>query len=111
MIGRYDYIPADSSAGVVIYDDVFAYSHHATDPACGKLMNAFDVVRIHKFGNLDEKVTHATDPACGKLMNAFDVVRIHKFGNLDEKVTEEIETTKLPSFKAMQDLIRHAENL
>ena len=57
MAGRYDYIPADSSAGVVIYDDVFAYSHHATDPACGKLMNAFDVVRIHKFGNLDEKVT------------------------------------------------------
>ncbi len=57
----------------MIYDDVFVYSHHATDPACGKLMNAFDVVRIHKFGNLDEKVT------------------------------EEIETTKLPSFKAMQD--------
>ena len=47
--GRYDYIPADSSAGVVIYDDKFAYSHHATDPACGKLLNAFDLVRIHKF--------------------------------------------------------------
>ena len=42
MAGRYDYIPADSSAGVVIYDDKFAYSHHATDPACGQLMNAFD---------------------------------------------------------------------
>ena len=25
MSGRYDYIPADSSAGVVIYDDKFAY--------------------------------------------------------------------------------------
>ena len=79
MAGRYDYIPADSSAGVVIYDDVFAYSHHATDPACGKLMNAFDVVRIHKFGNLDAKVT------------------------------EEIETTKLPSFKAMQDFASENE--
>ena len=33
--GRYDYIPADSSAGVIIYDDKFAYSHHATDPASG----------------------------------------------------------------------------
>ena len=39
---------------VVVYDDVFAYSHHATDPACGKLLNAFDLVRIHKFGGLDE---------------------------------------------------------
>ena len=37
MSGRYDYIPADSQAGVVIYEDRFAYSHHATDPACGKL--------------------------------------------------------------------------
>jgi len=55
MEGRYDYIPADSSAGVVIYDDKFAYSHHATDPACGKLLNAFDLVRIHKFGDDDEK--------------------------------------------------------
>jgi putative DNA primase/helicase len=44
--GRYDYIPGESSAGVVIYDDKFAYSHHATDPACGKLLNAFDLVRI-----------------------------------------------------------------
>ena len=33
MNGRYDYIPADSSAGVVLYDGKFAYSHHATDPA------------------------------------------------------------------------------
>jgi len=53
--GRYDYIPGVSSAGVVIYDDKFAYSHHATDPACGKLLNAFDLVRIHKFGDEDEK--------------------------------------------------------
>ena len=53
--GRYDYIPGESSAGVVIYDDKFAYSHHATDPACGKLLNAFDLVRIHKFGDDDEK--------------------------------------------------------
>jgi hypothetical protein len=44
--GRYDYIPADSSAGVVLYDGKFAYSHHATDPVCGKLLNAFDLVRI-----------------------------------------------------------------
>lgn len=55
MDGRYDYIPADSSAGVVLYDDKFAYSHHATDPACGKLLNAFDLVRVHRFGDMEEK--------------------------------------------------------
>lgn len=53
--GRYDYIPADSSAGVVIYDEKFAYSHHATDPAYGRLLNAFDIVRIHLFGDEDKK--------------------------------------------------------
>ncbi len=53
--GRYDYIPADSSAGVVIYNDTFAYSHHATDPASGKLLNAFDLVRVHRFGDDDPK--------------------------------------------------------
>lgn len=53
--GRYDYIPGEGSAGVVIYDDKFAYSHHATDPAGGKLCNAFDLVRLHKFGDLEAK--------------------------------------------------------
>jgi predicted P-loop ATPase len=57
MTGRYDYIPADSSAGVVVYDGKFAYSHHATDPVCGKLLNAFDLVRLHKFSELDEKAS------------------------------------------------------
>jgi len=65
MNGRYDYIPADSSAGLVIYDGKFAYSHHATDPACGKLLNAFDLVRVHQFRDQDEKVSENTPP--GKL--------------------------------------------
>ena len=56
--GRYDFIPADSNAGVVIYDDKFVYSHHATDPACEKLLNAFDLVRIHLFGDDDPKKTY-----------------------------------------------------
>lgn len=62
MEGRYDYIPADSSAGVIIYDDKFAYSHHATDPASSLLLNAFDLVRIHKFGSLDDRVSTTTSP-------------------------------------------------
>jgi len=49
--GRYDFIPGEGSAGVVIYDDKFSYSHHATDPAGGKLCNAFDLIRLHKFGD------------------------------------------------------------
>lgn len=54
---RYDYISGEGVPGVVIYDDKFAYSHHATDPAGGKLLNAFDLVRIHMFGDADNKTS------------------------------------------------------
>ena len=33
----------------MVYDDKYAFSHHATDPAGGKLCNAFDLVRWHLF--------------------------------------------------------------
>ena len=80
--GRYDYIPASSSAGVVVYDDKFAYSHHATDPASGKLLNAFDLVRIHNFSHLD------------------------KIEDLEKK-----PSNKLPSFKAMENFVLQDEKV
>lgn len=51
---RYSYIHGSTSAGLVIHEDKFAYSHHGTDPVSMKLCNAFDLVRLHKFGDLDE---------------------------------------------------------
>ena len=51
--GRYTYAMGSTAAGVIVYDDKFAYSHHGTDPAGGRLCNAFDLVRIHRFGHLD----------------------------------------------------------
>lgn len=50
---RYTYVNGTTVAGLIIYEDKFAYSHHGTDPAGGRLCNAFDLVRIHKFGHLD----------------------------------------------------------
>lgn len=50
---RYTFKGGSTSAGLVIYDDLFAYSNHSTDPAAGVLCNAFDLVRLHKFGHLD----------------------------------------------------------
>lgn len=70
---RYDYISADSSAGVVSYGDKFVYSHHATDPACGQLLNAFDLIRLHRYRDLDVNMPDGT------------------------------AVTKLPSYKAMAD--------
>lgn len=50
---RYTFTKGSTAAGLIIYEDKFAYSHHGTDPAGGRLCNAFDLVRIHKFGHLD----------------------------------------------------------
>lgn len=51
---RYTYSLGTTSGGAIVYQNSqFLYSHHATDPACDQLLNAFDLVRIHKFGELD----------------------------------------------------------
>ena len=81
MEGRYDYIEADSHAGIVLYEDKFCYSFHATDPAAGLLMNSFDVVRVHKFGKLDEEAK------------------------------EDTPANRLPSYKAMSDFALKDENV
>lgn len=55
MPDRYTYAKGSTAAGLVLYDGgLFAYSNHATDPASGKLCNAFDLVRIHLYGDRDE---------------------------------------------------------
>ena len=52
---RYTYLGGSTTGGAIIYDNgLFLYSHHATDPCSGRLVNAFDLVRLHKFGNLDD---------------------------------------------------------
>lgn len=78
--GRYTYVKGSTSAGLVVYDNKFAYSHHSTDPAGGKLCNAFDLVRIHRFGDKDENA--GTDTPANKLPSFLEMV---KLAGSDEK--------------------------
>ena len=51
---RLTFVGGSTTAGAIVYQDgLFLYSHHATDPCSQKLVNAFDLVRLHKFGHLD----------------------------------------------------------
>lgn len=50
---RYTFINGSTSGGLIVYDNKLCYSHHGTDPISGKTCNAFDLVRLHKFGDLD----------------------------------------------------------
>lgn len=71
---RRTYTGGSGFGGCVIYDDKYMYSHHDTDPAGKQCVNAFDMVRLHRYGRED------TDPA------GYDRV------------------TSRPSYKAMTDL-------
>ncbi len=75
---RYTYVKGSTSGGLVIYQEGdFAYSYHSTDPMSGLLCNAFDLMRLHSFGHLDEGVP------------------------------EDTPSIKLPSYKAMIDFARN----
>lgn len=66
---RYTYVPGTTKAGVVIYEGMYSYSYHGSDPATGKLCNAYDLVRIHKFGHLDAE--GSGEKASNKAMQDF----------------------------------------
>lgn len=58
---RFTYTLGSTTGGAVIYDEgKFLFSHHATDPCSNKLVNAFDLVRLHKFSDKDEEAQDGT---------------------------------------------------
>lgn len=80
--GRYTYTGGSTAGGAVVYDQGrWLYSHHATDPCSGKLVNAFDLVRLHRFGDLDDDAQPGTP------------------------------TVRLPSYAAMTELARADEQV
>ncbi|HEY8464706.1 MAG TPA: virulence-associated E family protein, partial [Bacillota bacterium] len=61
MPDRYTYTGGSTTGGAIIYEDgAFLYSHHATDPAGGRLVNSFDLVRLHLFGEQDDAAVPGT---------------------------------------------------
>jgi len=54
--GRFTYSGGSTTGGAVVYENGnFLYSHHSTDPAGGRLCNSFDLVRLHKFSEMDNE--------------------------------------------------------
>lgn len=94
MDNRYTYKNGSSAAGLVIYEDKFAYSNHATDPVSGILCNAFDLVWHHKFDDLDEDVNENTP--VGKYPSYQAMM---KFAAEDKKVRKLLRQEKIDSAK------------
>ena len=84
---RWHYIRSSSMAGVeIIEGGKFVYSHHAKDPAYLKLCNAFDLVRIHKFG--DDDVKKSFNAMCELAMQDDEVKRIAMEEKLSQAETD-----------------------
>lgn len=92
MDGRYTYKEGSTTAGLVVYEGKFAYSHHGTDPISGKLVNAFDLVRIHLYGLQDEdaELTVNKQPSF-KAMS--------ELASQDDSVKEELDRSMLEAAK------------
>lgn len=61
MPGRFTFTGGSTTGGAVLYDNgKFLYSHHATDPCGNVLVNAFDMVRLHKFNDRDDDAAPGT---------------------------------------------------
>lgn len=58
--GRYHLVGARAGAGIHEVTPDLVYSHHAGDPAYGQTLSAFDLVRVHLYGILDEDAKPGT---------------------------------------------------
>lgn len=116
--GRYTYTGGSTAGGAIVYNDgAFLYSNHATDPAQGRSVNAFDLVRIHKFGQMDEgldeeQTTPSKLPSYKAMidwMGGLDAIKEQRaaeertaweqdFGDLPVLVENDADTEKLPPF-------------
>lgn len=98
---RYTYLAGSVAAGLVVYEGgMFAYSHNATDPCSQHLVNAFDLVRIHKFSDEDGKVGENTP-----INRLPSYEKMSEFAARDKKVRARLlEERKAASAEDFKDL-------
>ena len=91
---RWTYAEGSTHGGMVTYEDTWAYSHHGTDPAGGKLCNAFDLVRLHRFADLDEGVDIENTP----------VNKIPSFVEMERQARSDKRVAGQRAYERMQEL-------
>lgn len=100
--GRYTYAAGSTADGAVLYQDgAFLYSHHGTDPCGGQLVNAFDLVRIHMFGELDDKADEDLE-----ITKRESYKRMAQFAAEDEEVSKtQVAENSAKAEAAFSDLL------
>jgi hypothetical protein len=95
---RYTYLLGTGSNGAVSYDDgLFLYSNHGSDPIEGAA-NAWDLCRVHLFGELDKDAREGTSPGSMPSYKA-----MAKFASEQEDVQVEIAQAVMNEFDDADD--------
>lgn len=104
---RYTYTNGSTAAGAVVYEDgKFIFSNHATDPISGQLCNAFDLIRIHKFADLDDEAAEGTPTV--KLPS---YLHMQEFASKDDKVKLAIHHERMEALKDdFSEIVRDDED-
>lgn len=83
---RFTFTGGSTAGGAVVYEGgQFLFSHHATDPAGGRLVNSFDLSRLHLFGQLDDD---AKEGARGNRLPSYTAMV--DFARKDPTVSDEL---------------------
>lgn len=103
--GRYTFAGGSTTGGAVVYENgAFLYSHHATDPAGGKLCNSFDLMRHHLYSGLDGEAK--PDTPANKLPS---YVKMCEYALADKTVAGVMLTERLRT--AQDDFAATAEDV
>lgn len=98
---RYTFTGGSTWGGAVLYDGgKFLYSNHATDPAGGKLVNSFDLVRLHKFSDLDDG---APEGARGNRLPSY--AAMVKLAREDEAVAALMAQERVSAVEDFQEIV------
>ena len=96
---RFSFSRGSTYGGAIIYEDKWLFSHHATDPAGGRLCNAWDLVRLHLFGDRDEEARQDTPTnrlpstaAMSELALADDAVRLRQMSERGAQISADFGT-------------------
>lgn len=102
---RYRPFNATGPSGAVVYDDVFLYSHHESDVVGHQNVNAWDLVRIHKFAdqdaNTDDETPMMKRPSSKQMMalamNVPEVAYELRYGELSDLDASEARPSASPT--------------
>lgn len=91
---RLTYIAGSTTDGVVLYgmDGYYTtlYSNHDSDPCSRKLVSAFDLIRIHLYGDTEDSFAQMrdeivfNDEACQEALNLDAMLAKDNFGNISQ---------------------------